>query len=337
MTDHIDALERLQKLRESGAITDAEFETEKARLMAPPPAPPAASYPPPGFPPPPQGFAPPPLPEPATRSSMAPWLWIGGTAIVILVGVVVFLLVGRNDARDDVTGNVAAANTAAPANVAVAAPEAPTMRSRAAAEQLASASQAVFGRTGAIRRNIDGQPGSETPKRVIWTDFGPILLTESAIPDGCHACAGFVGAYYLRDTGAGFEVASRYPEAAPGAGWGAPPQDWTIVDRFTTYPALYSEGGYMGQGYASSSATIVEFRPEGPSVSSIDLGSDNIGAVGEGPEAMTLEGRIANVVKNRSFDVVYTGSCTVTRRYIFRNNTFVPQDDQEVRCPGQEG
>ena len=124
----------------------------------------------------------------------------------------------------------------------------------------------VFNRASAPR-TIDGQRGSERARRVIWADFGPILITESAMPDGCHACAGYVGAYYLRDTGGGFTVAARYPEAVTGAGWGNAP-NWRIADNFTAHPAIYAEGGYTGQGYTQSSATITELRPQGPIESS---------------------------------------------------------------------
>ena len=158
------------------------------------------------------------------------------------------------------------------------------------------------------------------------------------MPDELHACAGYVGAYYLRDTGGGFTVAARYPEAVTGAGWGNAP-NWRIADNFTAHPAIYAEGGYTGQGYTQSSATITELRPQGPIESRVDLGSDNTGAVMDPSEAVTLTGQITNVVRNTSFDVVYTGSCRVTRHYLFRAGRFQPATggaDDAVACPGRE-
>jgi hypothetical protein len=236
----------------------------------------------------------------------------------------------------DVTGNGSAGRAAAPTNSA--APAAPTMRTRPEAEQLDTAFRAVFNRASPAPRNIDGQRGSERARRVIWTDFGPILLTESAMPDGCHACAGYVGAYYLRDTGGGFEVASRYPEAVTGAGWGSAPS-WRVVENFTTHPAIYAEGGYTGQGYTQSWATITELRPQGPIESRVDLGSDNGGAVADESEAVSLAGHITNVVRNSAFDVIYTGSCRVTRHYVFRAGRFQPATggaEDAVACPGRD-
>jgi hypothetical protein len=240
----------------------------------------------------------------------------------------------------DAPGNGPAGNAAQPAAVNSAGPAAPTMRTRPEAEQLDAAFRTVFGRASPAPRTIEGQRGSERARRVIWTDFGPILLTESAVPDACHSCAGYVGAYYLRDTSGGFAVAARYPQAVPGSGWGNPPEGWRIVENFTTHPAIYAEGGFTGQGYTQTWATITELRPQGPMESRIDMGSDNTGAVADESQAVSLTGRIANVVRNTSFDVVYTGACTLTRHYVFRNGRFdLPGGSGQdgVACPGTEG
>ncbi|HVQ09900.1 MAG TPA: SHOCT domain-containing protein [Allosphingosinicella sp.] len=319
MTDHIEALERLQKLRESGAITEAEFELEKERLLRPVPPPPSAPLPP--------------------TLRPLPWPWIaGGAAAILLVALLAFLLLRRTDGEG---GNAAqTANVVEPPVQSVNQVAAtPTMRDRPQAEQLATAFRAVFGRASPLSRRIDGAPGSERAARILWTTFGPVLLTESRIPDGCHACAGYVGAYYLRDTGNGFEVVARYPEAVSGPGWGNPPEGWRIVENFTTHPAVYAEGGSTGQGYTQTYATITELRPQGPIESRVDLGSDNSGAVLDESQAFALEGRITNVVRNRSFDVVYSGSCNLTRRHVFRNGRFEPVTgggQDSVACPGME-
>lgn len=315
MTDRIEALERLQRLRETGAISEEEFEREKALLTA------AAAAP------------------ASTARDRRIWLWVVGVLGLILLATLVWLLAVRPGAQDgalqtnnQVVGNMGSED--AEANVQRA-PK-PTMRDRPEAEQLAVAFRAVFGRDGPVPRpDLGAAGGRERAARMLWTTFGPVLLTEAELPDGCHVCAGYVGAYYLRDTGTGFEVAARYPEAAPGSSWGAPPQEWRLVDNFTTYPALYYEGGYTGQGHTSLSATLVEFRPEGPSMTSIDLGADNAGAVGDdSPDYTGYEGAIRNVVRNRSFDVVYTGTCAFTERYVWRGNKFETEPGQRPACAG---
>lgn len=323
-------LERLRTLRDSGALTDAEFEAEVAKLAFPdgPPATPPPVNPPSPVEPPPHL---PPTSQAATRR-LNPLLIIAPIAAVAIAALVYFLVIGRGQQSVTVTAN-AQTNAAVPAATAAAA-KVSTMRDRPEAEQLDAAFRAVFGRASPIEQSIDETPGSERAARIVWTGFGPVLLTERRIPDGAHVAVGYVGAYYLRDTGTGFEVAARYPDAAPGFGWGNPPNEWRIVDNFTTHPAIYAEGGYMNQGYSTSSALLVELRPEGPAQSSFDLGDDNSGAVEDGPDLQRYEGEIRNVVSDRSLEIVFTGTCEFTRRYVFRNNKFEPETELVPECAG---
>ena len=320
-------LERLRTLHDSGALTDAEYELEKARLsgpppLAPPPSPPSAEPPPP----------PPPAADPALRR-FNPWLVIAPLAAIAIAVLVYFLVAGRGQQNVAVAGNDPKANSAASA--AAAPPAGPSMRDRPEAEQLSAAFRAVFGRDGPVpRTDLGGEGGTERAARLLWTGFGPVLLTEASLPDGCHACTGYVGAYYLRDTGTGFEVTARYPEAAHGSGWGNAPDGWEIVENFTTYPALFYETGYTGQGYTTLGANLVELRPEGPSLSSLDRGADNSGAVGDEGEVSSYEGEIRNVVRDQSFEMVFTGTCEFTRRYLFRNNKFEPESELVPECAG---
>ncbi len=317
-------LERLRTLRDSGALTDAEYEAEAARLDQPEP-PPAA--------PPPPIEPPPPLPPASQESArrLNPLLIVAPIAAIAIAALVYFLVFARGQQNVTVAANTQA-NAAAPAAPAPAA--GPSMRDRPEAEQLDTAFRAVFGQASPIDQVIDETPGSERAVRIVWTSFGPVLLTERGVPDGAHVAIGYVGAYYLRDTGTGFEVTARYPEAAPGWGWGSPPPEWRIADNFTTYPAIYAEGGTLYQGYATAAALLVELRPEGPSVSTFDLGADNSGASGDESEAQTYEGEIRNVVRDQSLEIVYTGTCEFTRRYLFRNNKFEPETELVPECAG---
>ncbi len=315
-------LERLRTLHASGALTDAEFELEAANL--------AQSTPPPIAPSPPVEPHPPLPPHPpAGPRRFNPWLIVAPVAAIAIAVLVYFLVAGRDEQNVAAVSNGEQGNTPAPAPAA--APGTPSMRDRPEAEQLAAAFRAVFGRDGPVPRDLGGEGGTERAARLLWTSFGPVLLTESSLPDGCHVCAGYVGVYYLSDTGSGFEVASRHPEAAPGSSWGSAPEGWTIVDNFTTYPAIYYEGGYTGQGNTSLFAHLVELRPTGPVDSTIDLGYDNSGAVGD-DSATGYEGEIRNVVKDQGFEVVYTGTCEFTRRYVLRGETYQPETDAVPEC-----
>lgn len=261
-----------------------------------------------------------------------------GTIALVLVTILatagIYRVMNASDGTDVAGGDNAtlALNTAQPlAGPPVANPD------RVTGDRLAAAFSAVFGRASPIRTDIDGQAGSLKALRVIDTSFGPVLLTESTIPDGCHACVGYVGAFYLREVGGKFEVTGKYPNAAPGSGWGAPPDGWTLVDRFTANPALYYEGGYTGQGYTELSGSIVELTPKGPVHSVFARGSDNSGAAMNDADIFSTEGKIANVVKDKSFDVVFTGSCKYTQRYTKQGGKFEPQGDASTECQAAGG
>jgi hypothetical protein len=79
---------------------------------------------------------------------------------------------------------------------------------------------------------------------------------------------------------------------------------------------VVAEGGGTGQGYTCSWLTLTELRPNGPAkVARIPLVYDDGGAMAAG-EAKSIEGRLLNVVKGESFDVVYSGSRAFSEHYV---------------------
>jgi len=168
--------------------------------------------------------------------------------------------------------------------------------------------------------------------------FGPALVVKREIKDGCHACTGFLGIYYLREDGNQTTVTNSYPEAVGGWGWGAAPTEWSLTDRFTLMPAIYASGGFTGQGATESSATITELRADGPKTSDvIGTGYTDEGAIPEdtGIKACKVDGKITNVVRGRSFDVAISGSISGRDHYIMRNGRFVATKkiDWGLPCP----
>jgi len=314
-------LERLRTLRDSGALTATEYEQEKARLE--PPSQPLAAAAPPVEPPP----AVPPI---ASTRRFNPWLVIAPLAVIAIGVAAYFLLAGRGQQSTAAAANAGQAGTPTPSP---APPGDASMRDRPEAEQLDTAFRAVFGQASPVERAEDEHGGSERALRLLWTGFGPVLLTERTIPDARHAASGSVSAFYLRDTGAGFEVAARYPHAAASWEWDEAPEGWQVVDNFTSNPAIYRAGSRDEQGYATAAGLLVEFRPEGPSLSQFDLGADNSGALGEG-ETQSYAGEIRNVVRDRSLEIVYTGTCEFTRRYLFQNNRFEAETGLVPECAG---
>jgi Short C-terminal domain len=299
MTDHIEALERLQKLRETGAITDAEFEREKERLLRPP----AARRP-------------------------QPWIWItGGAAAVVLVALLVILLMrgeSGSEGNESASANVVVAP--APATNAVApAPVETGIRTRPEREQLAAAFRAAFGRDRRATRGVDGANLTYTPGGLRWIGDRAVLVSPGRSDQDCHACSGALAIHYLEPQGEGFRVTGQWLNGGGGASWGAPP-DWRFSTLLTSEPLLESSAGGTWQGHTCTWTRFYAFAQGGPAeVVSMQMHQDNGGAVTEesGEQVTDISGQIRNVVKDRSFDVAYTGSERFTERYIRRGARYV--------------
>jgi hypothetical protein len=192
-------------------------------------------------------------------------------------------------------------------------------------KRLADAFEAATGRR-------DGFNGTDENNYAVWTGplklvdlpFGPVLLVERDLAAG-HAQTGSIGVYYLRESARRFEVTGRWPKAVEGWDWGDPPSTWELTDRFTAYPAIYATGDYMGQGIILQGATLTELRPDGPATSDlIGTSYDDDGSrFPESKPSCVVKGRIANIRRDRSFDVVVTGSVNAVDRYVKRNGRFV--------------
>jgi hypothetical protein len=196
-------------------------------------------------------------------------------------------------------------------------------RKVSAAERLRRASLVVLGTSGPKISKDEYSTSVTVASRLLDLPFGPVLLTVSRINEACHACAGTVDAIYLRENGDGLEVVKRYPELLT-AGWGEGPK-YQVTDKFTRFPALYFENMDGGQGYWCGGAQLVELTPTGPVTSDYinTFFSDADAIVDNDRPARELDGKIANIRKGRSFDMMATGSEKLTEHYVFRNGRYV--------------
>lgn len=294
----LDAIERLQQLRDSGALNDAEFEAEKQRLLRD---------------------------RPVRRGRVA----------AILVAAIVLIGAG-------VAGWFLFRQAPAPVQPIAALdakPKVAPLPSLDTPQALSNAFQTATGHAKAYASEVDGQPATTSPLRLLDMPFGPVLLTSTEIVDGCHACTGAIGVYYLDRRGEGFALRKKWPQAISGWGWGAAPADWSVTDKFTSYPAIYAEGGFTAQGYTCGSATITELRPEGPVTSDpIALSYSNGGAVMDngmtmgGEAERELNGKIGHIVRDQGFDVVVPGE-SIREHYVRKGNKFVrTRADTQLSC-----
>jgi hypothetical protein len=317
MSSRYDELERLQGLRERGALTDEEFQVEKRRLLG-------------------HGLEPGrPLrtdpveivDEDAPRSRIALYAVLG--AIGLVVAIALGLLLGR-DAGGGGTApeaNAALSENAATVDEIPAAPAPPPdVRTLPTPEQLARAFAAAFGATGQAQLQIAGRTFVYHPGRLFWIGDKAVLISPATGGGGCRDCAGTVAVHYLTPDGDKFQVAGSWPEAVSGAQWNTPPR-WRMTNAFTTLPAIWEEGRDRGQGCTAGSATLTELTPSGP-VQSGPIRTyykSSGGLKGLVLGDTEIRGHATNFQKGVSFDVVYSGDRELTETWVKQGDRFVPQ------------
>lgn len=305
MTSRYDELERLQRLRESGALTDEEFQAEKRRLLGH------------------QSLAPEEEPEEAGAGpgshSRRP-IWIALALAAFAVAIVAGLWFGRMSGGSDeiVDLPMPEENLTVEANI-VEPPAMPDVQKLPPEEQLARAFEAAFGSRGEAVLPVPADGADEdvrfAPGRLVWLPFGPVLVSEGKVQDPAHASAGRIAIHYLRPAGDRFEVVRAFPGAVTTGSNGEVAR-WALNPRFSNWPVIAAEGGGTWQGYTCSSLTLTELRPEGPvKVAEVPLVYDDSGAKADGT-GRAIEGKILNIVKNQSFDVVYSGARAFSEHYV---------------------
>jgi hypothetical protein len=303
MSSRYDELERLQRLRESGALTDEEFQAEKRRLLGHQSS--AAA------------------PESVEVEAQAPSrrrLWIILAVAGLAVAVIAGLYFGRTSGGDDgiIDLPMPTENEAADSNL-VEAKALPDIRALPPGEQLARAFEAAFGSRGEAVLSVPGDGSDEdvryAPGRLVWLSFGPVLISEGKVQDPAHVSAGKIAVHYLKPAGDRFEVVRAFP-AAVSTGSNGQVARWSLNPRFSNWPVVAAEGGGTWQGYTCSWLTLTELGPGGPArIADVPLVYDDTGAKEDGT-GRSIEGKILNVNKNQSFDIVYSGSRAFSEHYV---------------------
>lgn len=291
-SSELERLEKLNELRSKGALTDAEFTLQKEKLLR-------------------DGGG--------TR-----WPYVAGAVVLVCGAGAVAVWTGNHSQPQPAPATLAVHAAPSPPPPPTPTPP-PIIPPRSPAARLTDAFTAATGHRRPFIQTVKNEAFTVSPVRIVELPFGPALIVKREIKDGCHACSGYLGVYYLREDGSQTVVTGSYPEAVSGWGWGAAPSDWQLTTRFTSRPAIYASGGYMGQGIVMSSSSITELRPDGPKTSDlIGTGYSDKGAFeeGSGRTACDVEGKIVNIVKDRSFDVVSTGSLVARDRYVMRSGKF---------------
>jgi|SRR5947209_11075269 hypothetical protein len=193
-------------------------------------------------------------------------------------------------------------------------------------KQLASAFRAAFGKgdsvllkkQGPLNENVKYSPGE-----LVNAPFGPVLLAPGEVVDASHVNSGKLAIIYLKPTAKAFDVTGRFVPATETGSFGKI-VDWSVNSSFGSLPVVTVNGAGNWQGYACSTATLVELAPDGPKpLVTLPMTYDNGGAVGATKKLVQINGRIDNISPGKSFDVVYFGTKSFTERYVRRGDTYV--------------
>jgi hypothetical protein len=155
-----------------------------------------------------------------------------------------------------------------------------------------------------------------------------VLISIGEVKDAPHASAGKIAVHYLRPAGAQFEVAQAFVPAVETGSFGQI-GTWTVSRKFSDFPVIYATGGGTWQGSSCTVATLTELTPNGPrELATVPLSYSNGGAVQEGEKPTEIAGKVRNIVKDQSFDVVYSGSQSLTEHYVRSGTRYVVEGGQ---------
>jgi hypothetical protein len=191
---------------------------------------------------------------------------------------------------------------------------------REAKAQLAAAVTAAFPR-GTLISSGDRPPRLFDDHRLIEAPFGPVLVSHGYVPNAAHVDAGAIAVHYLAPAEDGFALVRDFPEAVE-VGSSGELSDWSVSDKFSDLPVIQAEGGGTWQGYTCSYAVLSELTPRGPiELARIQTAYDDSGAKETG--AQSIEGKIGEIAKGKSFVVRYGGTRSFVERYVRRGDRFV--------------
>lgn len=173
-------------------------------------------------------------------------------------------------------------------------------------------------------RNIEGEKIEFTPEKIISTNFAKILIVKGEVLDAFPANEGKLYAHYFVVENGEIKKQKSYEPMVEAGSFGNF-TDWGISDKFTNNPVIFVEGGGVWQGIMCVSTTLIEITDRGP-VELLNIISQRSN------DEKKIKGKIENIIKNKSFDIKYTGDNNETSHYIKQGAKFINQSKFEIEC-----
>lgn len=178
----------------------------------------------------------------------------------------------------------------------------------------------VFSGKVVPQRRVNGSKESTTPLAFIDAPFGPVLITGTGVSDGSHADASKIRVYYMKYDGEDIKPDKGYGEFW-GLSFGEIPK-LSFPTQFSSYPTVRYESSYGQSGCYKEDDNLIVLSPGNPVGSKIIKESSYSTGDEEGEGGFSYSGTIKNVVRDKWFDVSYTGTQEFTERYVYRNGKF---------------
>jgi hypothetical protein len=172
-----------------------------------------------------------------------------------------------------------------------------------------------------------------TPQALV--DVGPgvvALISKSEISEGCKACAGALTIDYLRRGPAGFSRLRSWPDFG-GRGQRGKALPWTMRSDIDDGPTLVTRNDQKEAGCSATLDELITLTPKGPvKIATVVLATALDPAPGERAGSNRLSGKIAPMVRGRSFAVVLSGVASIRQVYRRQGDVFTTYDNGATGC-----
>jgi hypothetical protein len=167
---------------------------------------------------------------------------------------------------------------------------------------------------------------------LVEAPFGPVRITELAVPHAAHANYGALTITYLKRQDGELTEVREFPEAVRSGSNGRL-GTWRLDNRFGSLPVIVTEGGGTWQGQSCLWTTLTELQSSGP----VELATFQRSMSTEGfpdDKPVEVEGEIDFIERNRGFKVRFSGTRVFEATYLREGDKYVLQGGDDLALQG---
>jgi hypothetical protein len=233
------------------------------------------------------------------------------------------------DSRDYPVKSVARAEPQATTDKSAVA----TMKFMLQSEQFELAYKAGFANKVPAIPTGNGNRFSYEGGKVVWLDGIAVLISSGSSSEPYPSATVTMGVLYVKPHGDAFSLVRQFPDAIACSITGNP-LEWIISKEISYAPVVISNSSGVSQGVYCASTTLTEKGPSSPKSLTVFRSSYNDSGRGSENElAASLDGKISNTMKNRSFDVLYSRTSRFTHRYIRESSGYCSAPEHTAEKP----